>query len=237
MRVGRWAWDRPRRPTMPRVRGDARNVAMGTLLVILVLTFYPALMLGRRVAPEASLRSVPPWRHEWGPSPDPPPRVLAAATQLGPRLAVIARDGDTPALWDPWIGGGRPGWLSSAREGGAPLTVTRPSWRARRGRGLRSSHYGDGVVRRGVGRGALDRVVRVGRCGRRDRLHPRRTGGLALARLARLGRGARTGRALPALSSTTRWGTQSGGLGDRGDDHRAGGPPASRSSPSHSPAS
>ncbi len=80
-------------------------------------------MLGRRVAPEASLRSVPPWRHEWGPSPDPPPRVLAAATQLGPRLAVIAREGVTAAVWDPWIGGGRPGWLSSPREGGAPLPV------------------------------------------------------------------------------------------------------------------
>jgi len=115
------------------VRGEPRNVALGMLLALLLLTFYPALMLGRRVAPESSLRSVPPWRHEWGPSPDPPPRVLAAATQLGPRLAVIAREGVAAALWDPWIGGGRAGWLSAPREGGAPLPVlaallARPQW-------------------------------------------------------------------------------------------------------------
>ena len=108
-------------------------MALGVLLVLLAGMFYPALMLGRRLAPEASLRSAPPWRQEWGPNPEPRARVLAAATQLGPRLAIIGRERLRAALWNPWIGGGRPGWLSSAREGGAPLPVAaallaRPEW-------------------------------------------------------------------------------------------------------------
>jgi len=115
------------------VRVEPRNIALGMLLVLLVAVFYPALVLGRRVAPEVALKGVPPWRQEWGPNPEPPLRVLAAATELGPRLAIIAREGFGAALWDPWIGGGRPGWLSSAREGGAPLPVAaallaRPPW-------------------------------------------------------------------------------------------------------------
>ncbi|MBZ5589957.1 MAG: YfhO family protein [Acidobacteriia bacterium] len=37
------------------------------------------------------------------------------------------------ALWNPWIGGGRPGWLSGPEEGGAPLVLlaavaARPGW-------------------------------------------------------------------------------------------------------------
>jgi hypothetical protein len=115
------------------VRAEPKNVALGVLLVLLVGVFYPALMLGRRLAPESSLRSVAPWRQEWGPNPEPRARVLAAATQLGPRLEIIARERFGAALWNPWIGGGRPGWLSSAREGGAPLPVlaallARPGW-------------------------------------------------------------------------------------------------------------
>ncbi len=115
------------------VRGEPKNVALGMLLVLLAIAFYPALMLGRRLAPEASLRSASPWRLEWGPTPDPSPRVLAAATELGPRLAVIGREGVAAAIWNPWIGGGRAGWLSSPREGGAPLPVlaallARPGW-------------------------------------------------------------------------------------------------------------
>ena len=112
---------------------EPRNVALGVLLVLLAGMFYPALMLGRRLAPEASLRSVAPWRQEWGPNPEPRARVLAAATQLGPRLAVIEREGLDAAVWNPWIGGGRPGWLSAPREGGAPLPLAagllaRPEW-------------------------------------------------------------------------------------------------------------
>jgi hypothetical protein len=105
------------------VRSAPSNVALGVLLLLLAGVFYPALMLDRRLAPEASLRGVAPWRQAWGPNPEPRPRELAAATQLGPRLAVIAREGLGAALWNPWIGGGRAGWLSSPREGGAPLPV------------------------------------------------------------------------------------------------------------------
>ncbi len=91
--------------------------------VLLLTLLYPALFLGYRVAPEASLRSFPPWRSLWGPYPNPSREAVRAATHLGPRLAIIARDGTGAALWDPWIGGGRTGWLSAPEEGGAPLPV------------------------------------------------------------------------------------------------------------------
>ena len=94
-------------------------VVIGLLLTLL----YPALFLDYRLAPEASLKSEPPWRVQWGPYPNPSPLAVEAATGLGPRLASIARDGLRVALWNPWIGGGRPGWLSSPAEGGAPLPL------------------------------------------------------------------------------------------------------------------
>lgn len=106
------------------------------LLVAVLLLFallYPALVLDHRVAPEASLKSAPPWRELWGPYPAPSANALQAATRLGPRLASAARGGLGVAIWNPWIGGGRPGWLASAEAGGAPLPLlaalsARPGW-------------------------------------------------------------------------------------------------------------
>jgi hypothetical protein len=102
------------------------------LVLLLGAVLFPALFLGRVVAPETTLKNVPPWRLQWGPAPSPQARALEAATQLGPRLHVIAREGIRAAIWNPWIGGGRPGWLASAREGGAPLVVA-AAWLARPG--------------------------------------------------------------------------------------------------------
>ncbi len=97
--------------------------ALVVLCATLLAALYPAFMLGRVVAPEASLRSLPPWRAESGPMPAPSPLAFQAATRLGPRLLALSRDRLSTALWDPWIGGGRTGWLSSPAEGGAPLAV------------------------------------------------------------------------------------------------------------------
>jgi hypothetical protein len=104
------------------------------LLALLAALLYPALVLNLRIAPEASLRGLPPWRIQWGPAPKPSRVAAEAATRLGPRLASIARGGLGGALWNPWLGGGRPGWLASADEGGAPLAlvaslVARSGWR------------------------------------------------------------------------------------------------------------
>ncbi|MFH1177422.1 MAG: hypothetical protein V1750_08440 [Acidobacteriota bacterium] len=115
------------------MRRDPRAVALFVLLVLLVAAMYPALALERRVAPESSLRSVAPWRLHWGPHPSPSPLALHAATTLGPRLATMAREKLSLALWNPLVGGGRPGWLASPEEGGAPLCVAaalvaRPEW-------------------------------------------------------------------------------------------------------------
>lgn len=118
---------------MSAMHRDSSTPALTCVLGLLVVLLYPALVLDRVVAPEASLKSVPPWSQQWGPLPAPAPVALEAATRLGPRLQGIARDGLSTAIWNPWIGGGRPGWLSSPREGGAPLTalaglLARPAW-------------------------------------------------------------------------------------------------------------
>lgn len=93
------------------------------LLVLLIAVLYPALVLDATIAPADSLRTAIPWREQWGPYPSPSPLAIAAATHLGPRLHLMRSEGLAAALWDPWIGGGRPGWLSSPVEGGAPLSV------------------------------------------------------------------------------------------------------------------
>ncbi|MEP0773782.1 MAG: hypothetical protein HRF46_05420 [Acidobacteriota bacterium] len=109
-------------------------VLCALLLAVLLPLFYPALGLERRLAPEAALHSVAPWRSLLGPFPRPSPLAVEAASSLGPRLAAIARDPAGTALWNPWVGGGRGGWLASAGEGGTPLVVAaallaRPPWR------------------------------------------------------------------------------------------------------------
>jgi hypothetical protein len=113
------AWE----PYNGGVENRAQAVGWLVLLVLLVVLLYPTLFLGQQVAPEATLHSAAPWRLQWGPHPEPSPLALEAATGLGSRLAGIAREGMGLALWNPYVGGGRPGWLVSAREGGAPLTL------------------------------------------------------------------------------------------------------------------
>ncbi len=100
-----------------------QNVPLLVLVIVLLTLLYPALFLGYRVAPEASLKGEAPWRAQMGPYPNPSALAVEAATHLGPRLASVAREGTAVALWNPWIGGGRPGWLASPAEGGAPLPL------------------------------------------------------------------------------------------------------------------
>jgi len=115
------------------MRPRGQNVPLLVLVILLLTLLYPALFLGYRVAPEASLKGGAPWRAQLGPYPNPSALAVEAATHLGPRLASVARDGTAVALWNPWIGGGRPGWLASPAEGGAPLPLlagllARPGW-------------------------------------------------------------------------------------------------------------
>ncbi|MCU0292456.1 MAG: hypothetical protein MUF10_10800 [Thermoanaerobaculaceae bacterium] len=105
------------------MRTRSSPAAWVILTTVLVGVLYPALVLHRVVAPEASLRGQAPWRAQWGPFPSPPPEQVRAATELGTRLSLLERDLVGLAVWNPWVGGGRPGWLASAREGGAPLPL------------------------------------------------------------------------------------------------------------------
>jgi hypothetical protein len=41
------------------------------LVLLLGAVLFPALFLGRVVAPETTLKNVPPWRLQWGPAPSP----------------------------------------------------------------------------------------------------------------------------------------------------------------------
>ena len=115
------------------MRGGASRVCLLFIVAILLTLLYPALFLDCSIAPEASLKSAPPWRELSGPLPKPSAEAFDAATQLGPRLASLARKPLGVALWNPWIGGGRPGWLAGPEQGGAPLVllsavVARPRW-------------------------------------------------------------------------------------------------------------
>ncbi len=115
------------------MRGGASRVCLVVTVAILLTLLYPALFLDCRLAPEASLKSAPPWRELLGPFPKPSAAALEPATRLGPRLASIARNPLGGALWNPWIGGGRAGWLAGPEEGGTPLVVlaaalARPGW-------------------------------------------------------------------------------------------------------------
>ncbi len=118
-------------------------------------------MAGCRAAPPESPSSCPP--SCWSRSCTPPsssatawrPRRACGASRRGAASRVRTRTrrgrrcaprpisarasprspgtGPARALWNPWIGGGRPGWLSSPEEGGAPLPVAaallaRPGW-------------------------------------------------------------------------------------------------------------
>jgi hypothetical protein len=107
------------------MRSGGSNVPLLVVIALLAIMLYPALFLGYRLAPEASLKGEPPWRVQWGPYPNPSPVAVEAATALGPRLASIARDGLRVAIWNPWIGGGRPGWLSSPAEGALSALAAR----------------------------------------------------------------------------------------------------------------
>lgn len=93
------------------------------LLGLLVCMLYPALVLRCPLAPEAGLKGEAPWRTLLGPFPRPSDRVVGAATRLGPRLAMMQREGLDVAVWNPLVGGGRVGFLASAEEGGAPLAL------------------------------------------------------------------------------------------------------------------
>jgi hypothetical protein len=105
------------------MRSSGHAIPLMVVIALLLTLLYPALLMDCRLSPEASLKGEPPWRVLWGPYPNPSPLAVEAATTLGPRLACIARDGLGVALWNPWIGSGRPGWLSSPGEGGAPLPL------------------------------------------------------------------------------------------------------------------
>ena len=116
-----------------RVYRQQASTAAAFLLVLLLVLFYPVFFLQQRIAPESALRAAPPWRAQLGPVPTFLATTAHASRHLGPRLALIQRTGFATALWNPFIGGGRGGWLSSPAEGGTPLPLlavflARPRW-------------------------------------------------------------------------------------------------------------
>ncbi len=102
--------------------GDRSLLACSLLVVILVL-FYPAFFLGQVLAPQAALWSYPPWSELGGPNPSLHQPTNRLAFSLAPRLALIQREGAAVALWNPFIGGGRIGWVGMAADGYGPFSV------------------------------------------------------------------------------------------------------------------
>lgn len=106
----------------PVTASDRSLLACSLLLLVLVL-FYPAFFLGRVLAPQAALWGVPPWSELGGPNPSLGQPTNRLALSLAPRLALVQREGTRVALWNPFIGGGRVGWLAMAADNYAPLSV------------------------------------------------------------------------------------------------------------------
>lgn len=100
-----------------------RSLLACFLLLLVVVLFYPALFLGRVLAPQAALWGVPPWSELGGPNPSLNQPTNRFAFSLVPRLALVQREGTGVALWNPFMGGGRVGWLAFAAEEYAPFSV------------------------------------------------------------------------------------------------------------------
>ncbi|MCX7894711.1 MAG: hypothetical protein N2447_01990 [Thermoanaerobaculum sp.] len=103
--------------------GQERAILPAALLVILFVVFYPALFLDRVLAPQAALWSEPPWSHLGGPNPAAMDHTRHWAVSVAPRLALLARWGTETMLWNPFMGGGRVGWLALGADGYTPFTV------------------------------------------------------------------------------------------------------------------
>lgn len=114
------SWLRPYNAVV--TAGDRSLLACSLLIVVLVL-FYPALFLGQVLAPQAALWSVPPWSELGGPNPSSGEPTNRLAFSLAPRLALVQREGWTVAFWNPFVGAGRVGWLAVGADGYAPLPV------------------------------------------------------------------------------------------------------------------
>lgn len=92
-------------------------------LVLVVAIFYPCFTFQRVLAPQGLLWNLPPWSYLGGPRPIDRPDLLPTALTLAPRLHLIQEYGLRLALWNPFIGNGRVGFLSFARDGYPPLAV------------------------------------------------------------------------------------------------------------------
>lgn len=100
-----------------------RSLLPCSLLLLVLVVFYPAFFLGRVLAPQAAFWGVPPWSELGGPNPSVGQPTNRLAFSLVPRLALLQREGTSVALWNPFIGGGRVGWLGMAADNYAPLSV------------------------------------------------------------------------------------------------------------------
>ncbi|MGC8916941.1 MAG: hypothetical protein ACP5NF_08185 [Thermoanaerobaculum sp.] len=105
------------------MKASDRSLLACSLLVVTLVLFYPALFLGHLMAPQAALWGVPPWSDLGGPNPSLDEPAYRLATGMAPRLALVQRHGFSVALWNPFIGGGRVGWLAMGADGYSPLSV------------------------------------------------------------------------------------------------------------------
>lgn len=105
------------------VTASDRSLLACSLLLLVVVLFYPAFFLGRVLAPQAALWGVPPWSELGGPNPSLDRPTNRLAFSLAPRLSLVQKEGTGVALWNPFIGGGRVGFLGMAADNYAPLSV------------------------------------------------------------------------------------------------------------------
>lgn len=118
-----WSFSSLGNPYNAPVQERARILAPLGFLLLLMVVFYPSLFLNRVLAPQALLWNVPPWSQLGGPNPTEQKALEEPVRTLVPRLALVQRYGWRVALWNPFVGGGRPGFLALGAEGIGPLAL------------------------------------------------------------------------------------------------------------------
>ncbi len=87
-------------------------VAFGTIVLALLVVFFPSLFFGRVISPLDVLYNTPPWRATHRPVEVTNPDLSPAATVSLSLMEAAHRDGSSIAVWNPYAACGGPGTLT-----------------------------------------------------------------------------------------------------------------------------
>ena len=88
------------------------SLAVATVLLALVVVFFPSLFFGRVISPLDVLYKHPPWRAVHHPVEVTNPDLEAPATAYLPLMEAARQEGTSIAVWNPYLAGGGAGLLT-----------------------------------------------------------------------------------------------------------------------------